>query len=166
MIEYACETPQDAAQVEIMLDLAFGPGRFAKTAYRLREGVAPVAELSCVAREDGVMRGSLRFWPVQIGKSGVAALLLGPLAVDPAHRGRGIAIRMMELMLEKAANLGYEAVILVGDEPYYARVGFSDTAARGLHMPGPVDRTRLLARELVSGALEQVSGMIEKKRAA
>lgn len=162
MIDYCCERPGDQGQIEHLLDSAFGPGRFAKTAYRLREGVAPIAELSLAAWEDSVLRGSVRFWPIDLGNSGLPALLLGPLAVEPAQRGRGIALRLMELALEKAAALGYCCVLLVGDEPYYARVGFSAQAARNLRMPGPVDQNRLLARELIPGALEGVSGLIQK----
>ncbi|MDO9459775.1 MAG: N-acetyltransferase [Alphaproteobacteria bacterium] len=166
MIDYCCELPKDSGQIEHLLDRAFGPGRFAKTAYRLREAVDYIPELSLVAWEEGVMRGSLRFWPIEIGDAHTPALLLGPLVVDPEHRGRGIALRLMELSLQKAAELGHSIVVLVGDEPYYARVGFSAAAARGLSMPGPVDRARLLARELVPGALNGISGLIHKTHPA
>ncbi len=166
MIDYRCEQPEDAGQIEHLLDRAFGPGRFAKTAYRLREGTDFIAELSLIAWEDGLMRGSLRYWPIEIGDGRAPALLLGPLAVDPDQRGRGIALRLMELSLEKAAELGHRIVVLVGDEPYYARAGFSAASARALRMPGPVDRTRLLARELVPGALNGISGLIHKARKA
>ena len=162
MIDYCCERPEDSGQIELLLDKAFGPGRFAKTAYRLREDVDFIPELSLVAWEDGVMRGSLRYWPIEIGDARTPALLLGPLAVDPAQRGRGIALSLMQLSLEKAAGLGHMMVVLVGDEPYYAKAGFSAAAARGLRMPGPVDRARLLARELSPGALKNVSGLINK----
>jgi predicted N-acetyltransferase YhbS len=166
MIEYRCERPEDAGQIEQLLDRAFGPGRFAKTAYRLREEVDFIPQLSLAAWEDGRMRGSLRYWPVEIGDACTPALLLGPLAVDPEHRGRGIALRLMQQSLEKAAGMGHKIVVLVGDEPYYARVGFSAQAARTLRMPGPVDRARLLARELSPGALEEISGLIHKARQA
>lgn len=162
MIDYRCERPEDAGKIEFLLDRAFGPGRFAKTAYRLREGVPFIPELSLVAWEDGVMRGSLRYWPIEIGATRAPAILLGPLVVDPEHRGRGIALQLMQLSLRKAAEMGHRIVVLVGDEPYYARVEFSAAAARALRMPGPVDRARLLARELVPGALHGLSGLIHK----
>lgn len=162
MLEIRCERPDDAGQVEQLLDTAFGPGRFAKTAYRLREGTEFIPELSQSAWEDGKMLGSLRFWQIVIGVAKTPALLLGPLVVEPELRGRGIAIRLMENALEKAANSGHRIVVLVGDEPYYARVGFSSACARALQMPGPVDRNRLLARELSPGALNGVSGLIQK----
>jgi len=165
MINYCCERPEDAGQIELLLDKAFGPGRFAKTAYRLREGVEFVPELSLVAWEDGVMRGALRYWPIEIGDARAPALLLGPLAVDPEHRCRGIALRLMELSLEKAAQMGHSIVVLVGDEPFYSKVGFSAAPARGMRMPGPVDQARVLARELVPGALSGISGLIHKVHA-
>lgn len=166
MIDYRCERPEDAGQIEHLLDRAFGPGRFAKTAYRLREGTDFIPELSMVAWEDGVMRGSLRYWPVEIGDARTPALLLGPLAVDPEHRCRGIALRLMELSLEKAAQKGHSIVVLVGDEPYYCKVGFSAALARHMRMPGPVDQARLLAHELVPGALSGISGLIHKAAVA
>ncbi|MFZ5834811.1 MAG: GNAT family N-acetyltransferase [Pseudomonadota bacterium] len=164
MIDYRTERPEDTAQIEYLLDRAFGPGRFAKTAYRLREGTAFIPELSFAAWENGVMRGSIRYWPIEIGEMRAPALLLGPLAVEPEHRGRGIALGLMELSLRKAAELGHKIIVLVGDEPYYARVGFAAVTAQALRMPGPVDRTRLLARELTPDALKGISGQIHKAR--
>lgn len=162
MIDYCLERPEDAANIELLLDKAFGPGRFAKTAYRLREGVKFIPELSMVALEDGVLRGSLRYWPIVIGSARKRAILLGPLVVDPELQGQGIAFRLMEISLQKASEEGHEIVVLVGDEPYYARIGFSAAAARGLRMPGPVDPTRLLARELSPSALNGVGGLISR----
>ena len=155
------ERPEHAAAIEALLDASFGPDRFAKTVYRLREGVDPVADLSYVAVEDGVLKGSLRFWPVLIAGR-VPALMLGPLAVDPAERGRGMGIALMEHALAEAARLGHRIVILVGDAPYYAKVGFARAGAVDLRLPGWVDENRFLARELVPGALAGVAGMVER----
>ena len=162
MIDYCQERPEHAAYIEHLLDRAFGPGRFAKTAYRLREGGGFIPELSMVALERDILRGSLRYWPIEIGAAHTRAILLGPLVVDPELQGQGIALRLMEMSLQRASEAGHRIVVLVGDEPYYARAGFSAAAARGLRMPGPVDRARLLARELTPGALTGVSGMISK----
>lgn len=162
MFDIQRERPEDRDEIEHLLDLAFGPDRFTKTVYRLREGIAPIAELCFVARENGVMRGSLRFWPIRIETTPEAtpALLLGPLAVDPGHRGRGAGIALMRHGLDLARQAGHRIVVLVGDEPYYARVGFSRARARHLNLPGPVDEARLLALDLVPGALDGVSGLI------
>ena len=158
------EGAEHAAEIDHLMDLAFGPGRFAKTAYRLREGVAQIPALSFVAWMDaeGGRRfiGSLRFWPVWIGP--VAGLMLGPLAVDPTDRGKGGGLALMREGLEAARKLGYELVILVGDPAYYAKVGFQPVPPGRLTMPGPVDPARLLYRELVPGAFEGVSGPIRK----
>jgi len=156
------ETAADGAAIEALLDQCFGPGRYAKTAYRFREGVAPVDGLSFVARFGDALCGSLRFWPIEAGP--VPALLLGPLAVDPTLRSRGIGIGLMILALAKAAREGHRAVMLVGDEPYYARVGFRKAPPARFTFPGPVDPSRLLIRELVPGALDGVSGAVVKAR--
>lgn len=164
MIHIDSEAPEDGAAIEQLLDVAFGPGRYAKSAYRLREGVPPLAALSYVAREGRAVRGSIRYWPVLIG--GCPALMLGPLAVDPALRGQGIGIGLMMRSLSRARALGHRLVMLVGDEPYYARVGFRAVAPGLFTFPGPVDETRLLMRELVPGTLCGLSGAITSARAA
>ncbi|MCC6921346.1 MAG: N-acetyltransferase [Alphaproteobacteria bacterium] len=160
MITYRPERPKDGPLIEHVLDVSFGPGRFAKTAYRLREGVGPIDALGYVVEEDGAPRGTIRYWPVLIG--GTPSIMLGPVAVLPAHRGRGMAIQLMKLSLAKAAELGHRSVILVGDEPYYARVGFTRVPAGRMTMPGPVDYTRLLWRELAPGGLDELKGPITR----
>jgi predicted N-acetyltransferase YhbS len=160
MITYRPERPNDGPLIEHVLDVSFGPGRFAKTAYRLREGIAPIAALGYVVVEDGEPRGTIRYWPVLIG--GAPSIMLGPVAVLPEHRGRGMAIQLMKLSLSKAKELGHRSVVLVGDEPYYSRVGFSKVPAGRMTMPGPVDYARLLWRELAPGGLEGLSGAITR----
>ncbi len=160
MFSIRSERPDDAAAIETLLDVAFGPGRFAKTAYRLREGVTPLDALSYVAEENGTIIGTIRYWPVQIG--GKPSLMLGPIAVRSEQRGRGIAVKLMQISLEQAASLGHGSCILVGDEPYYARVGFSRVPKGSMTMPGPVDYSRLLWLELMAGGLEGLSGAITK----
>lgn len=158
------ETPAHETDIEALHDLSFGPGRFAKTAYRMREGVPPVASLSFVAftEIDGVPRmvGSIRFSPVVIG--GEKGLLLGPLAMDPAVRGQGGGLDLMRTALDAARAEGHRFVILVGDAPYYAKVGFKQVPAGKITLPGPVDKNRLLYCELVPGAFDAVSGTVEK----
>jgi predicted N-acetyltransferase YhbS len=156
------ERPEDAPLVEALNRKAFGPGRFAKSAYRLREGVRPVDELSFVAVEEGALRGSVRFWPVMIGAQ--PALMLGPLAVETDQRGRGIGVALMERGIEEARKLGHASVILIGDEPYYARVGFSKVAAGSVRFPGPVDPARILGLALQPGAALDLSGELRRAR--
>jgi len=158
------ETAEDAEEIERLVIACFGAGRFAKTAYRLREGVDPVPGLSFVATDnDGVkLLGSVRFTAIEIG--GTPSLLLGPLAVQPELRGIGIGISLMKKGIEVAKTYGHQSVILVGDAPYYAKVGFTPIAPGRIAMPGPVDPSRLLGLSLYEGALEKLSG--EARRVA
>lgn len=158
------ERPDHGPAIDHLLDLAFGPGRFAKTAYRLREGVAPIAALGMVALdEDGALVGTLRYWPILIDGAH-PAILLGPLAVDPARRSAGTGLALMRASLDRAVEWGHRICVLVGDEPYYAKVGFSRDLARGLSLPGPVDPRRLLAKELAPGAMTGVAGLVGRAR--
>ncbi len=155
------EKPADAATIETLVDLAFGYGRFAKTAYRLREGVAPDARLSFVAEDQaGTAVATIRFWPIAVGAA--SSLLLGPLAVHPKIRSSGIGSALMQKGLDTAKALGFETVVLVGDEAYYRRAGFTRLAKGQVTFPGPVDPERILAVALVPGAIEKLSGPIAR----
>jgi predicted N-acetyltransferase YhbS len=160
MLEIRAEEPADGRAIEALVARSFGPGRFAKSAYRLREGVDPEQDLSFVATEDGVLHGSVRFWPVFIGHR--RALILGPLAVEPEQRGLGIGIALMQRGIEAARALGHSAIILVGDPPYYARVGFAPI--KRVRLPGPVDPSRVLGIALVEGALDSLEGPVTRAR--
>jgi predicted N-acetyltransferase YhbS len=153
--------PADAPLIEGMLDQAFGLDRRVKTSYRLREGNTAAPGLSLVVRDAEVgLGGSISFWPLCIGPAGVPSLLLGPLVVHQARQNLGIGLTLMRQGLEVARRQGHRLVILVGDEPYYARVGFQRLPAGHLLLPGPVDPKRFLARELVGGALAQSQGLV------
>ncbi len=161
-IDFQTETAAHAPQINALLDTAFGPGRFAKTAERLREGNASIADLCVAAYVDGVMRASVRYWPITIGDTD--ALLLGPLAVDPTCRGQGIGIALMQHTLAKAKALGHAYVLLVGDEPYYARVGFAKAAQGSIHLPGPVDADRILLLSLQGKDFARLKGDVSVPR--
>lgn len=156
------EQAGDAARIEALNADAFGPGRFAKSAYRLREGVDPLAELSFVAVEDGTLRGSVRFWPISVG--GHEELLLGPLAVQGDQRGRGIGIALMQAGIAAAKEGPWRGILLVGDEPYYAKVGFSRLPPGRVKFPGPVDQNRILGLSLKGGEMLTLSGQIRRAR--
>ena len=153
-------TPADLPAIEKLDDRAFGPGRFALSAYRLREGVAPDPSLSFVAHVGTLLVAANRMTVISCG--GAPALLLGPLTVDPPFRSRGIGEALMKKSLEAARAAGHRLVILVGDEPYYARVGFKRVPQGRLTMPGPVDPARLLYCELVEGAFQDVRGALSR----
>jgi predicted N-acetyltransferase YhbS len=150
----------DAQDVEVLLDLAFGPNRHEKPAYAYRENVPAIKELSFVIYEDGHIIATLRFWPVKIG--GKDCLLLGPIAVLPNLQGKGYGIALMKHGLAKAKELGHTRVILVGDEPYYSRVGFSRDIARNITIKGQKDESRILAHELLNGSFRNVFGEMTK----
>jgi predicted N-acetyltransferase YhbS len=150
----------DLPQIEKLDERAFGPGRFARTAYRLREGVGPDFALSFVAHVGTLLVGSNIMTPVKCGE--VDMLLLGPLTVEPAFRSRGIGEALAARSLDAARAAGQKLVILVGDEPYYARLGFKRVPLGRLMLPGPVDPARVLVCELVPGAFEGVAGRISK----
>ena len=153
----APERPQDSVYIAELLDRAFGSGRFARAAYRLREGRAPVAALSFVARMEARVIGSVRFWPIQIGAR--AALLLGPIAVAAEWQGQGAARALIEHGCAAARDLGHALVILIGDLDYYQRVGFVRLTG-DVSFPPHIDYARLLVRPLKPGAEENLSGAI------
>ncbi|MFO1107862.1 MAG: N-acetyltransferase [Bradyrhizobium sp.] len=152
------EKPNDADAIERLHERTFGPGRFVLSAYRLREHVDHLFDLSFTARIGTLLVGSVRQLPVCIGDT--PALLLGPLTVEPPFRSRGVGRALMERALADAKKAGHRLVILVGDEPYYSRVGFKAVPKGRVTMPGPVDYARLLVAELAEGAFEGVSGTV------
>ena len=152
------ETSGDAPAIERLHERTFGPGRYAKTAYRLREQVTHCPDLSFTARIGTLLVGSVRLSLVRVGEA--KALLLGPLTVEPPFRERGVGQALIARALEAARAKGHRLVILVGDEPYYGKCGFKRIPPGRAMMPGPVDPARLLVAELVDGAFDGVSGPI------
>jgi predicted N-acetyltransferase YhbS len=154
------ESASDALLVDHLNETSFGPGRYAKAAYRLRDGVNPVASLSFVAMEGAELLGSIRFWPVAIGMD--KSLLLGPLAVQPDIRGRGIGIALMKHAIVAAREQGHASIILVGDEPYYVRVGFARIPPGRVRFPGPVDPARVLGLSLHHNVMLTLKGEVRR----
>src|SRR5271169_1336542 len=152
------ETVKDAQAIDRLHERTFGPGRFVLSAYRIREHVDHLLELSFTARIGTLLVGSVRQLPICIGDT--KALLLGPLTVEPPFRGRGVGRLLLERALAEAKAKGHRLVLLVGDEAYYSRVGFKKVPKGRATMPGPVDYDRLLVVELVDAAFDGVSGVI------
>jgi predicted N-acetyltransferase YhbS len=162
------ETAQDERAREALLDRAMGEGRRRKSSEKLRRGRQPSEGLAFVARgEDGMLKGTVRLWDIQAGHDAagkpVRALLLGPLAVEPALKGQGIGVALMRHATAEAARLGHGAVILVGDPEYYERFGFCGAKTANLAMPGPVERRRFLALELKPGHLDGAHGLLSPR---
>jgi predicted N-acetyltransferase YhbS len=152
------ETPDDAVAVERLHERTFGPGRYAKSAYRLRERRGHQLELSFTARIGTLLVGSVRLSRIRIGET--QALLLGPLTVEPPFRERGIGYALIDRALAEAKARGHRLVVLVGDEPYYGKSGFKRIPKGRATIPGPVDPARLLVCELADAAFDGVSGAI------
>jgi predicted N-acetyltransferase YhbS len=152
------ETANDAQAIERLHDRTFGPGRYVLSAYRLREHIDHLLDLSFTAWIGTLLVGSVRQLPILIGES--KALLLGPLTVEPPFRGRGVGRALLERAIKDARAKGHRLVLLVGDETYYSRVGFKAVPKGRAIMPGPVDYSRLLVAELADGAFTGVSGAI------
>jgi predicted N-acetyltransferase YhbS len=165
MIKLTAEQPEDAGPIEAILDAAFGADRQRKRSYHYRTGVETVAGLCLVAHRDDRVLGTIRFWPIAIGNGGRPALLLGPVAVDPAVQARGLGARLIRTGIARAEAAGHRLVILVGDEAYYGRFGFGPAARYGISMPKE-SQPRVLALTLGDLPESQVpSGPIRKWRA-
>lgn len=149
-LSFSHEQPADADAIEALLDHAFGPGRFVKVSERVREFAEFRPEMSFCAWDRGRLVGSVRMWKVHVG--GAPAIFLGPLAVRAEGRKFGTGGGLVERACAAAQAAGYP-VLLVGDEPYFGRFGFSSAPTRGVRLPGPVDQRRVLARgvELLAG---------------
>ena len=145
--EIIADAPEHSGAVEALYDDVFGPGRFAKTAERLREGNHKIADASLVAIDAQGLTGVVRVWPVKVGEKGRAAFL-GPIAVAERRRGNGVAFKLMERAIGVCREQGYAAVILVGDFDYYERFGFHRAGDGRFQLPGPVDQDRILIRDL------------------
>ena len=157
-------TPADLPSISELHARVFGPGRFTRTAYRVREGTAPISRYCRAAFLGNRIIAAVRFTDVAVGTT-EGALLLGPLAVDPEFAGKGFGRALVGEALEAAKSDGVRLVILVGDEPYYGRFGFRPVPPGQITLPGPVDPQRLLVAELAPGALSVYRGLVAAKRA-
>ena len=160
LAQISAEAPEDFHAVESLIDRAFGPGRFAKTAERLREGNQMLSGVSVVARDEGGVVGCARMWPVTIGDT--PAVLLGPFAVNDLQRNRGLGQALVEAACDHARAAGHALVILVGDAPFFERVGFSPVDPESVQLPGPVDAGRVLIRELTPDAAQGLKGLVAR----
>ena len=155
------EGPADGPAIEILLDIAFGPKRHARPSYALRDDLAATTKLCFVSRLEGVLVGTIRFWPLTIPGAS-PALLLGPIAVHPEHGGLGIGSALIMQGLAAARTHGYDAVIAIGNGQYLSRFGFHPAHKFALEFPAPIARGRFLVLELVPGAVDQNGGLVTK----
>lgn len=163
-VTYLPESPAHDPEIDTLNEEAFGPGRFTRAAYRIREGGSHDRSLSFVAVKDGDVVASVRMTPIVAGSG--HGQMLGPLAVRPAFKNLGIGRRLVAMALEAAAKAGVPAVMLVGDEPYYGPLGFARLPRGQLAFPRPVDQNRVLIYEIVPGAGRRLAGEVRHGGAA
>ncbi len=149
----------DEVPIKRLHALVFGPGRFARSAYRVREGTPFTSPFCRVAVQGDRIIASLRMTPARVGGQ-PGALLLGPLAVDTAFANKGYGRRIVEDSFAASAAAGFKLVLLVGDLPYYSRMGFIAVPPGQIQFPGPANPARILARELVPGVLGDYRGLV------
>jgi predicted N-acetyltransferase YhbS len=154
----APESAHDHPHIETLHAEAFGPGRYARAAFRLREQGPHSPAHSFVIRVSGYMRATVRMTPLWIGET--PAWLLGPLAVQPGFAGQG----MGKALLAQALASVSEPVLLVGDPPYYGPFGFLPVSPDRVIMPGPVDPRRLLVAKLEGDARAALTGIVRHRR--
>jgi predicted N-acetyltransferase YhbS len=154
------ERPSDAAAIEALQHAAFGPGAYARAAFRVREQAPHDPALSFLTELDGTLIGSVRMTPIRIGSGDRRGMLLGPLVVDPAYKGQGFGKALMRHVMEETRKAGWPFVILVGDQPYYWPFGFRPLPPGKVQMPGPVDPARFLVAELKPGSAAELSGLV------
>lgn len=156
------EAPAHQIAVEDLHAFVFGPGRFARTAYRVRGRQGHDRCLSFVAFDDSRLVASVWQTFVRIGQ--LPGVFLGPLAVNPEYAGRGFGQALLAVALQAARSTLAEVVILIGDAPYYAKAGFVAVGHQRIGWPGPIDPGRVLAVELKEGAIGRLSGPIRAAR--
>ncbi|MBT1156646.1 N-acetyltransferase [Aminobacter anthyllidis] len=157
-VTYMPEAPAHDLEIDEINAEAFGPGRFTRAAYKIREGGPHDRSLSFVALHGGQVIASVRMTPIAAGAG--RAQMLGPLAVRPDFKNMGIGRKLVAMALAAAAKATEPAVILVGDEPYYGPLGFARIPRGQIEMPRPVDLNRLLAHEIVPGAVALLAGEV------
>ena len=161
MLEIIPETPQKhAAAIERLYDKTFGPGHFAKTAERLREGTVSLPALSRVALQDGKLIGACRLWPIEVGAARVAAIFVGPVAIDPDFQGQRLGLSVTGEALEAATKAGWGAAIIVGAPDYFGELGFEAVKPGRLTLPGPQDPSRIMVRKL-AGDPDGLNGIVQ-----
>lgn len=160
MIEIIPESPdQHAAAIEALYDRTFGPGHFAKTAERLREGNQSRPDLTRIAVSEGEVIGVCRIWPIVVGEDRTPAVFVGPVAVDPGFQGQRLGLTVTGEALEAATKAGCGAAVIIGAPDYFGELGFTVVAPDRFSFPGPQDMARVMVRDLARAA-DTLSGSI------
>jgi predicted N-acetyltransferase YhbS len=151
--------PEDLPHVSELHARVFGPGRFARSAYRVREGTPAISNFCHGAFLGSRLIAALRLTPITIGGT-PNALLLGPLVVDTEFSNQGHGRHIVEDAIGDTRESHVDLIVLVGDMPYYGRFGFQPVPLGQITLPGPVSPERILALELTAGCLSRFRGQI------
>ena len=150
------QQPADAPRVhQVLLDAFPGGEEAAIVRAALERGKAAV---SLVAVADGEVVGHILFTEMSFSPAQpqVDAVGLGPVAVLPAHQGRGIGSDLIREGIARCRALGKGAVFVMGEPAFYSRFGFAPAGSYGIGNEYGVDDP-FMAIELESGALAGVS---------
>lgn len=161
-LAFAFERPQDSLSVDALVDRAFGPGRYAKTAERIRERARLRYDLSICAWSGETLVGAVRQWSILVGET--PAAFLGPIAVDTGERHRGLGAGLMRRAISASESAGERLILLVGDMPFFQQFGFEIVPPGCVRLPGPVDPRRLLWLPLRDQGLDGVCGSVHPVR--
>ena len=163
MIKIRQEVESDVNEIEVLLDLTFGAGRHTLSSYRYREGVNPISELCFTLRDEfNILVGIIRFWPILIGSRRLPGILLGPIGIHPIRQGEGFGEMLISKGIERAAKIGWSRAVLIGDEAYYGKFGFSKTVVKDISLINNLSSDRLLGKELKTGSLASEKGPLFK----
>jgi predicted N-acetyltransferase YhbS len=153
------EREEDAGWINALHDACFGPTRFGRAAFRIRDRYGVEPKLCLVAELEGEPVANVKMAPISI--AGLNGYLLGPLATDPNRRKLGAGKLLVNEVCKRAfKKRGCSFVLLVGDPPYYGPLGFEPTSRDAISFPAPVDAHRVLVRVKDKGMVNRLKGSI------
>ena len=159
--EIRLERSDDAAEIDNLHSVTFGPGRYTKSAYRYREKREHLIDISFVLVDQNQIIGSVRYWEILVNNT--PALLLGPIVIHPDYRGRGYGAKLIDYSVNKCNDANHNIIILVGDLSYYSKIGFKRMLGKEITFAGPVNNDRVLYREIKTNIIEDSSKIIIKR---
>lgn len=142
----------DNAEINTLYTNSFGPGRYAKSAFRYREKYDHLIDISQVLICQNKLIGSVRFWNILVNNK--KSLLLGPIVMHRDYRGQGFGKRLLKDSILNCKNLGHNLIILVGDLSYYSKIGFKRIGQKKILFEGPVNYERVLYIEFNKSIIE------------
>ena len=131
----------------------------------LRDDPAFVKELDFVMEQNGVLIGQNMFMRTVIDADDgrvIDVLTMGPIGITPELKRRGYGKKLLDCSLEKAAAMGFGAVLFEGNIGFYGHSGFDYARNFGVRyhdLPEGADDSFFLCKELIPGYLDGITGM-------